>query len=322
MPSFKPWACFSAFLLWTLDKCCIASLSELLDLLRLEYRFLEAMPPCADDQIMMRPLAGALVFTFWATNIRHLRCTSNAAILRAATDYARRDLWFRPFFCGSRDILRQVWLSSLYLFVFYFSLSQISTSSLSQFQISVFVFVLCFNQFAGCACQFCRLCTLLVSFSFLRFGSCILLVLFALFSIISITVMFWPSISYFNIRAYGCFRCSIICFRCSVHYGAFSLTSCFLCCGTCVLSFFFQVFDNLFQVFDTFWCIQFAFCVAVLCVPFLSLLDTAFPALYVTTYTLTILCWKLLEIAGNYLNSIRYKYLLACLLACCACAVY
>jgi hypothetical protein len=30
----------------------------------MEYRFLEAMPPCADDQIMMRPLAGTLVFTF------------------------------------------------------------------------------------------------------------------------------------------------------------------------------------------------------------------------------------------------------------------
>jgi hypothetical protein len=79
------------------------------------------------------------------------------------------------------------------LYTFLFSLqfkSDFHFQSQFFFQISVLVFVLCFDQFAGCACQFLQVVYIAGLFSFLRFGSCFLLVLFALFSIISITVMF------------------------------------------------------------------------------------------------------------------------------------
>ena len=115
-------------------------------------------------------------------------------------------------------------------------------------------------------------------------------------------------LQYSGLRLFQVF--DIICFRCSVHYGAFSLTSCFLCCGTCVLSLF-RCSIICFRCSIHYGASVLLSVLRYLCA-FSFFAGYCFPCALrydLQTYNLV------LEIAGNYLNSL-YVANFACLLAC------
>lgn len=133
-------------------------------------------------------------------------------------------------------MLRQVSFFSL-PFCFYFSLSQIPLPASVNFKSLLFVLVFVFRSV-------CRLCLSVLQVVYIA-GLFSFLVRF----VVSCLCCLLCSVSFrsrlcsdlhltsFYIRAYGCFRCSIICFRCSILFvsGVRYITVCFLCSGTCVL---------------------------------------------------------------------------------------